>query len=219
MVFDFKILDYGVTNLAPIMRSLSFSGTNVEIITAPKSKPSSQNEVLVLPGIGSWDYGKAKLDAIGASERICEYHSGGGRILGICLGMQLLAKSSEEGSLPGLGLIDCDIQENFTSTGRRPSVNNGWGQIEVFGDTEEKSRRSDFSEHIKNSKFYFSHSYSFSADAFNKRYPSYLSTSPLGLNFIASFFGDQIAGIQFHPERSHKHGRNFLKKLIESWSI
>lgn len=201
--------------MVPLAKALDFSGFRVQIHDTDSRTPIQRSEMLVLPGIGKWDHSKNILDSKGLSEEIRQRFDDKKKIFGVCLGMQLMARDSEEGKVSGLGLLDCSVRENRNIDRVEPSINNGWKQLrrEFDGSSPE-----DFNEiEPLNDRFYFSHSYSYSVDQFKSLYPDYNLTMPEGRNFVASFYGAILAGVQFHPERSHRHGIKFLEQLRMSW--
>ena len=160
---------------------------------------------LILPGVGAFDHGARQMQSLGLSEPFREKASSGTPVLGICVGAQLLGPGSEEGQLPGLGLVDVTMKRFVERPGvplRIPHV--GWNTVSVRkpnplipqGDDEER--------------FYFTHSYhpvcSSQADV--------LATTEYGYEFAAAFGHGNVFGVQFHPEKSHRFGmaliRNFL---------
>jgi len=128
-------------------------------------------------------------------------------VLGVCLGMQLLGKRSEEGQLPGLGWLDAKtIRFKFQDANANLKIPHmGWNQLTVcqthllFAGLEEVNR------------FYFVHSYHVVCANPN----NILSTTSYGLDFTSAIVKDNIMGVQFHPEKSHKFGMRLLKNFVE----
>lgn len=211
------ILDYGTTNVTPLARVLNDSGFHVVVKPISELESIDPLDVLILPGIGKWDYSMEELTRKDISECISYRAESGGRILGICLGMQLMSIKSSEGKRPGLGIVQCAVKEISLIDERSPRVNNGWHQIcevEGFGMQSQLSKEIDF----KSSKYYFSHSFGYSAHELAVRHPEFAIFVPVDRKFVAAFLGDNLAGIQFHPERSHVHGVTFLQHILEKWS-
>ena len=165
-----------------------------EIINAKK---------LILPGVGSFDNGVISLQEKNLFEAIITAGKNGIPILGICLGMQLLGNSSEEGSLEGLGLIPGrTIKFNFKNNDLKiPHM--GWNQIIP------QANSSLMSNLDKESRFYFVHSYHFKPE--KKKYT--LATTNYGITFNSIIYNNKIFGTQFHPEKSHKFGLKLLRNF------
>jgi len=125
-------------------------------------------------------------------------------LLGICVGMQMLANSSEEGSLDGLGYIDGTVKKfSKKRTAVEPLPHMGWNQVN-------HSRQEQLFENIKNSeRFYFLHSYYFQCDKESES----ISKSLYGDEFTSSVRNKNIYGVQFHPEKSHAAGIRLLKNF------
>jgi len=196
------IIDYGLGNLASMLNMLKKIGASA--ILSSDHDTIAKADKLILPGVGSFDSGMQNLvkrnlipllNKIVLEEQI--------PILGVCLGMQLLGRKSEEGSLPGLGWLDA---ETFRFKFQVASANlkiphMGWNQVTVrkphplFAGLEEINR------------YYFVHSYHvICANPDNK-----LATTSYGFDFTSAVVKDNIMGVQFHPEKSHKFGMRLLK--------
>lgn len=175
----------------------------LEIDVEITSDPRKLTEVthLVLPGIGAFDNGMKLLSKSGWKTAIQDL-SPAVNILGICLGMQLLTNGSEEGSLPGLGLIEADCRRFPENDLSIPHI--GWNQVTGIGESE-LIRREEIN------RFYFSHSY------YVKLQDESLATgtTSYGKEFTSSFSHKNIFGVQFHPEKSHKFGMRLLRRFAE----
>ena len=161
---------------------------------------------LILPGVGSFDEGVKNIEALGIvdllNERVLEEKV---PILGICLGMQLMTKRSEEGLSNGLGWVDAETKNFKSSNLKIPHM--GWNKIHhVKGSNL-------FNELESEKRYYFVHSYyvDVNDDA------DILTTTPYTHDFVSSFEKDNIIGCQFHPEKSHKFGMSLLKNFIEKF--
>jgi len=200
------IVDYGMGNLGSIHNMLNRIGVP-SIITSNPCKVSVA-EKLILPGVGAFDRAMQSLAQLGLvsvlTEKVLEKKV---PILGICLGMQLLTKRSEEGVLPGLGWIDAEtIRFVFDGSNAGLKVPHmGWNTIEV------KRPSPILDDRYGESRFYFVHSYHVRcADDANV-----LSTAQYGVPFRAAVIKGNIMGTQFHPEKSHKFGLKLLKNFTE----
>jgi imidazole glycerol-phosphate synthase subunit HisH len=214
-MIQIAVLDYGVTNVLALANTLKSCEFDVEVVDGKSTASYQKCDLLVLPGIGKWDYGKAMLDSNGLSDEILLRNDEKKKIFGVCLGMQLMAKDSQEGKMSGLGLVNCSVKQNPKQVDSHTSVNNGWSQIIPYG--EIKSSASQFDSYDRNDQFYFSHSFSLVAKEIQEMYPHYAVTTPIGKDFVASFQSENLSGVQFHPERSHIYGIKFLKRFIENW--
>jgi glutamine amidotransferase len=158
---------------------------------------------IILPGVGAFDNGIINLKKLGLIE-ILEYKVFKERvpILGICLGMQLMTKKSEEGELQGLSWIDAETKRFVSDTYKIPHM--GWNYVKIIKNSDLFS--SEFSEW----RFYFVHSYY--VESYNK--DDILTTTFYIHDFVSSFQRENIIGVQFHPEKSHKFGMMLLKNFI-----
>ena len=200
------IIDYGIGNLASIKNMLKKIGVD-SIITSNKEEIANA-EKLILPGVGSFDYGMEALNSLGITEilqkKALENKT---PILGICLGAQLMGNSSEEGKLPGLGLINMVVKK-FDATQLPASYkipHYGWNHIKIRKDSEL------FSGFDDDARFYFIHSYHFVQD----NAEDILASTNYGYEFVSAFQRDNIMGVQFHPEKSHKYGLRLLENFTK----
>lgn len=174
------------------------------------SSAASGYKVLVLPGVGSYDFAMNILHNNGWVDSLKKHLDNGGFVLGICLGMQLLCQGSEEGNLEGLGLIP----GKFVRFNEKKSKVNlkiphmGWNRVDYVEDIPLK-----FDNNLENKKYYFIHSYHYEHETedFIYGYTNY------GYKFgsaIGSKSG-RIIGVQFHPEKSHLYGMQFFKNYLK----
>ncbi len=119
--------------------------------------------------------------------------------------------------MSGLGIIKCNVKRIDEIDDESPRVNNGWHQISTSNKFFERSKLSDEVKY-NSSKYYFSHSFAYSSEEMFGSHPEFSIFVPNNRKFVAAFVGANIAGIQFHPERSHIHGIKFLQRLLEDWS-
>lgn len=198
------IINYNLGNLNSIANMLRKIGYDCEI-TGDAEKIQKAKK-LILPGVGAFDHGIKNLydlrliDVLKAKvleEKI--------PILGICLGMQLMTKSSEEGVLSGLGFINAATKK-FVLASNYKIPHMGWNTIEI----KKKSTLTSNMEHEEN-RFYFVHSYYVHCE----QESDILATTHYGIDFVSMFEHDNIFGAQFHPEKSHKFGMQLLKNFGE----
>lgn len=194
------MVDYGLGNLGSVANMLRRLGVTVEVCSDPAR--IAKASALILPGVGHYDHGMRELARRGLidalEERVVRDKI---PVLGICLGAQLLARKSEEGKLPGFGWIAADVKK-FCFDGSRslPIPHMGWNEIipydhEFFAGHEPGETR-----------FYFVHSYHIVCDD-----PSLVAArSNYGIPFTAAVRSGHVWGVQFHPEKSHRHGMTVL---------
>lgn len=196
------IIDYGMGNLRSLESTFKFLGVD-DIIISNNRDIISQGNKLLLPGVGSFVNAMEKirilkLDQILYDEVIIKKKP----ILGICLGMQLLCKNSEEdGGSNGLGYIDAECKKFKIKNFKLPHV--GFNQVRI------NSNAKTYKNFYKESDFYFTHNYRLqSVKDINCSICNY------GENFIASYEYNNIVGTQFHPELSQTNGLKFLKNFL-----
>ena len=199
------IIDYGMGNLGSILNMLKKIGADAKISSELSDVISAYK--LILPGVGAFDEGMRKLmesELLQAlNKKILEEKC---PVLGICLGMQLLTRCSEEGGLAGLGWIDAETRrfkfdEEETAHLKIPHM--GWNEVNPTGD----SRLFFGFEQLP--RFYFVHSYHVCC----KNREDILATSFYGYEFTAAVGKENIMGTQFHPEKSHHYGMHLLRNF------
>jgi glutamine amidotransferase len=206
------IIEYGMGNVGSIRNMLAKVGHAAVISSDPATLRAA--DALILPGVGAFDHGMANLHQRGLVEVLNECALQRSKpILGICLGMQLLTHSSEEGTSPGLGWIDARTVRFAHGTDRRLRVPHmGWNRIRPKLDTcESPLGRSLFSAEPVESRFYFVHSY----HAVCQSGAHVLALAEYGYEFAAAIASGNIAGTQFHPEKSHRYGADLLRRFAE----
>ena len=200
------IVNYGLGNLGSILNMLRKIGAEAMISSAPREIGDAQK--IILPGVGAFDNGMKNLEERGLVPLLTEMVLFRRTpVLGICLGMQLLGESSEEGTLPGLGWIEARaLHFRFPEADRTLKIPHmGWNTVEA------KKESPLFSGVDAESRFYFVHSYYVDC-----RCPEdVLTTTWHGLEFTSSLQRGNIFGVQFHPEKSHKFGLKLLKNFVE----
>ena len=197
------IIDYGMGNLHSVLKA--FRRIGADAIVSSKGEDIQKAEKLVLPGVGHFKKGMENLEKRGLIEILNKKIIGEKtQILGICLGMQLFTKFSEEGDAGGLGWIDArTIKFNLGDKFRVPHM--GWNNIKIEKDNK------IFSNLNKEDYFYFVHS--FHVNCKNKE--DILSITEYGKKFISAIQKENIIGVQFHPEKSHDAGLEILKNFAE----
>lgn len=200
------IVDYGLGNvhaIANIYKRLGIAST-----LARSADDLSTATHLILPGVGSFDWAMSRLDASGMRETLDRLVQVQGRpVLGICVGMQMMADASDEGQAPGLGWIPGRVRlfDDTLFSGPTHLPHMGWNDVEPV--------RPDplFVGLERDSRFYFLHSYYFAPQDAGHA----LATADYGTRFACSLRRDNVWGVQFHPEKSHQWGIQMLKNFAE----
>lgn len=200
------IIDYGMGNLGSIANMIKRIGHTSEITS--DIDRISDAERIILPGVGHFDKAMHNITKLGLSEvllRKAVFERT--PMLGICLGMQLMCNKSEEGARVGLGIIDANvIKFKFDAESKLKIPHMGWNivkpvkQSPLFCQIEEEPR------------FYFVHSF----HVVCSNLADVLATTSHGYNFHSAFSHENISGVQFHPEKSHKYGMQMLKNFVEN---
>ncbi len=198
--------DLGLSNLWSARRALEALGH--EVVTAGEPEPVAMARMIVLPGVGAFGEAIRRLEAMGIGPAILAAAAAGARVLGICLGMQLLFESSEEGGESrGLGLLPGRVAR-LSGAARVPHV--GWNRVvatpggaSLFGDRDGRD-------------FYFVHSFA----AHPASDDLVLARCLHGESFPAAVGNGRFLGFQFHPEKSGQAGVSLLgaalEKLVEA---
>jgi len=199
------IIDYGMGNLGSIHNMLR--KVNAEAIISADPKEIANADKLILPGVGAFDHAMANLNNLNLTpllnEKVLIEKI---PLLGVCLGMQLLTKRSEEGTMPGLNWIDAEtVRFKFENNEKLKIPHMGWNTVEI------KRNDSLFKNMGIEPRFYFVHSY------YVKCYDqdNILTTTDYGGDFCSSVVKDDIRGVQFHPEKSHKFGMQLLRNFAD----
>jgi len=198
------VIDYGVGNVGSIISIINKIG--FEVIQSCDPQVISKAHKLILPGVGAYDKAMMELNnrnllSVLHREVIVNKKS----ILGICLGAQILGKSSEEGTLSGLGWIDMEVKKFNHLSLRVPHM--GWNYVKP----SRPSPLFDLSPGEEN-KFYFVHSYYMEC----KSEEDVIGQTHYGYDFASVVNKENIYGVQFHPEKSHKYGFNLLQSFINA---
>lgn len=199
------IVDIGIGNLNSIANMLSRIGYTSQLVKKPDELAASDK--IILPGMGSFDKCMIALNESGLKEELeKQVHQQKKPLLGICVGLQMLMRSSEEGIERGLHWIDGDTvmfdADRLTGNRKIPSL--GWLDIEIVNDNI-------LSKDLHGSRFYFAHSYHVQLDAAKDEWIA----AGYGYMFTAGIRKENIYGVQFHPEKSHKYGMQLLNNFAE----
>lgn len=198
------VLDYGMGNVGSVANMVKKVGHHA-VLTADHSAIRDATH-LILPGVGHFATGMSRLEDLGLVSVLNEARSAGKAILGICLGMQLMTKSSQEGNRSGLGWFDVETRR-FPTNGKSGPVrvpHLGWNLAHPT------SSQGVLSE---TSRFYFVHSYFVEISST----PDCVATTQYGdIEFASAIADRNVLGVQFHPEKSHRHGREFFERFFEA---
>ena len=198
------IVDYKLGNPKSIENMLAYLG--IESRISANHADIASAERLILPGVGHFQHGMEQLEQLGFvdvfKKEVLENMK---PILGICLGMQLLTKHSEEGNLAGLGFIDAQTKKFELQDATLKVPHMGWNAVEFKKDSPMNAGVSI------NPRYYFVHSYF--VDCTNQ--DDILCTTQYGQEFVSGFQHENIFGLQFHPEKSHKFGMELLANFCK----
>ena len=200
------IIDYGLGNLNAFVNI--YKRIDIPVKIAKRAIDLEGATKIILPGVGAFDHAMIKLNESGMRSKLDELVLEKKLpVIGICVGMQILANASDEGILPGLGYIDGVVKkfntETFKQKTRLPHM--GWNDIKpqtnhiLFKDLEE------------NPLYYFLHSYYFQCNQEN----DVIATVNYGADFVCAVNHENIFGVQFHPEKSHHYGVQLLRNFAE----
>jgi glutamine amidotransferase len=199
-----SVIDYGLGNIQAFVNIYDRLGIPCSV--AHDTSGLSQASHLILPGVGAFDWAMHRLELSGlrpALDDLVLNHQV--PILGICVGMQMMANRSEEGQLPGLGWIPGVVtrfDENLLSS-KTGLPHMGWNDV--------VPKPHPLFANIQDPYFYFLHSYFFLPDASSH----ILSETEFGIRFASAVCKNHVVGVQFHPEKSHHWGAKLLKNFAE----
>lgn len=196
------VVNIGLGNLGSLVNIIKKIGNNAILVEEPQDLDNF--EKVILPGVGSFDKAIKILTQKGFIKKLVELKEKNIHILGICLGMQILFERSEEGQLEGLGFIKGEVKK-FDKKIVNKIPHMGWNIVNI-------KNVSPLSQDLKDeNRFYFVHSYYCVPND-----PStIIFTAAYGLEFTCGVNKDNIFGVQFHPEKSHKFGIQVLKNFMD----
>jgi len=199
------LVNYGVGNIHAFLNIYKSLNIAVDIASDPSQLSSAKK--IILPGVGSFDWAMSRLNASRLREPLDDLVLRKNiPVLGICVGMQIMAKSSHEGQLPGLGWIDAEVRafEGIVSRRDLRYPHMGWNEVAV-------EKNNPLFVNLENPQFYFLHSFCFIPGN-----PSQMIGSTYyGEKFTSAVSENHIYGVQFHPEKSHNCGIQLLKNFSE----
>lgn len=197
------IIDYGMGNIHSVQKALESLGEATLIVTQPEEIKKCQK--LVLPGVGAFDDAVIELKKQGLFEGLLEHIKNKKIFLGICLGMQLLFKKSQEAkTTSGLGILQGAV-DKFKEGQNLKVPHMGWNQLKI-------KNNCPLLKGISNGAYvYFCHSYYAQPDDTKVN----VASCDYGLDFAAVIWKDNIYGVQFHPEKSQQTGLKILENFIQ----
>lgn len=198
------VIDYGAGNIGSVLNMIKHVGGKSEVARDAAGVLAARK--ILLPGVGSFDNAMTRLAALGLVEPLKQRAREGIPFLGICLGMQLLANGSEEGTMAGLGLIAGQVRrfrfDREAAALKIPHM--GWNRVTpVVPHALTQSLGDD-------ARFYFVHSYYFDCE----NAEDVLLQSEYGLSFTSGVQRGNVLGLQFHPEKSHRYGMQLIKNFV-----
>jgi glutamine amidotransferase len=200
------IVDYGSGNINAITNIYKSLKINFEVASTPEELSKAQK--IILPGVGSFDFCMSKLNESGLigvlNKKVLEEKI---PVLGICIGMHLMADSSEEGNLAGLGWIKGKVKKfDENKLIHKPKLPHmGWNSVNVISVPEL------FNGINQEQGFYFIHSYFIEVEA----HSNIMTTTNYGSSFTSGITSSNIYAVQFHPEKSHSNGMKLLKNFSD----
>jgi len=200
------IIDYGLGNVKAFINV--YKKLNIPLLIAKQAEDLGKATKVILPGVGAFDYAMQQLEKSGMraalDEMVLDRHI---PVIGVCVGMQMLAGSSEEGKLPGLGWITGEVKRfNFTHLKNPISVPHmGWNTVKtVKNNGLLQGLESD-------ARFYFLHSYYFHT----AKTDDIIAVTDYGGEFVCAVNSGNVSGVQFHPEKSHQWGIRLLENFAK----
>ncbi|MFZ6009544.1 MAG: imidazole glycerol phosphate synthase subunit HisH [Bacteroidota bacterium] len=201
------IIDYDAGNIGSLKNMLKKLGHDSQLTSDVSTIEAA--EKIILPGVGSFDHGMSKLHDLGLSEVLNKKKDAGTPILGICLGAQLMCLSSEEGKMEGLKWINANVVRfpGIVDSKKLLVPHIGWDEVQ----SQKESRLFDSMPNA--ARFYFVHSYHIRC---NVEMDS-LAQNRYGVLYDSAFEKANVVGVQFHPEKSHRYGKQLLQNFVENY--
>lgn len=191
---DIAIIDYGAGNIKSV--KFAFKRLGLDVTLTDNIESIKKADKIIFPGVGEASSAMRKLQATKLNILIPELKQ---PVLGICLGMQLLCKNSEENNTKGLGVFDINVKR-FSNKVKVPQI--AWNTI--------YNLKTSLFSNVKENEFMYSvHSYYVPKSEFS------IATSEYDIEYSSALNKDNFYGVQFHPEKSSKAGAQILKNFIE----
>jgi len=206
------VLNTRAANVHSVEKALRKVGADPVVTSDPAELASA--DAAVLPGVGASDAVMTALNTLGMTEPVKEFAASGKPLLCVCVGLQVLFESSEEGELPGLGLVDGNVQliptgmiDELGAAMKVPHM--GWNEVQFTGDHANLNPM--FKDIPQGSHFYFVHSYRCVPD----QKEEVAATSNYGVEICAAVARGNVVGTQFHPEKSGDVGLKIYKNFLD----
>ena len=198
------IIDVGLGNVTAVKRMVQKVGGEPISVTQPNKL--SEVTKFILPGVGHFNEGMRRLNRDGLNTAIKDAAKNEEiKILGICLGMQLLCRSSEEASVDGLGIVKAKVVKlGAASTDKIKVPHMGWNTVHL------NQSSPLFSNSDQEKRFYFVHSYKVVPDEMN----TVIAVTNYGSDFCSAYQQSNVFGVQFHPEKSHRFGMDLISRFV-----
>ena len=198
------IIDVGLGNVTAVKRMVQKVGGEPISISQPNKL--SEVKKFILPGVGHFNEGMRRLNRDGLDSAIKDAaNDEETKILGICLGMQLLCRSSEEASVDGLGIVRASVVKlEAVSTDKIKVPHMGWNTIHL------NQSSPLFSNSDQEKRFYFVHSYKVVPDDMD----TVIAVTNYGSDFCSAYQQSNVFGVQFHPEKSHRFGMDLISRFV-----
>lgn len=197
------VIDYGLGNVEAFLNV--YHRLHIPCMRLTDSTMFNEVERLILPGVGSFDWAMQRLSESGMKETLNRNVLKNKKpVLGVCVGMQMMAKGSTEGQLSGLGWINVEVKDFHNDVGKfdHPVPHMGWNTVTP------KERSGLFFDMDFSNRFYFLHSFYFPFQTNHS-----LASSEYGIKFACAVRSGNAFGVQFHPEKSHASGMKLLKNF------
>ena len=198
------IVNYGIGNIQALRHIYQMLG--IPVVVASGLDDILAAERIILPGVGAFDWAMERLEGSGLRKALDErVLTDRIPVLGICVGMQMMALRSEEGVSTGLGWLDAEVRDMHANTGANglPLPHMGWNDV--------VTEAHPLFVGISDPRFYFLHSYYFLPESADQ----VIAKTEYGDVFAAAVCREHVIGVQFHPEKSHHSGVRLLRNFAE----
>lgn len=198
------VLAYGIGNPSAIVNMLDYSGWDAELVHDPTHV--DKYDRVILPGVGHFDGCASAMREQGFESEIIRFVASGRPFLGVCVGAQMLGSASDEGNQAGLGLLPLSVKK-FPQLPDLSIPRMSWGEVK-FGGTSSFAKSMD---ELGPQRFYFSHSYFLEPENSDIT----VATTSYGFEYACVVEQENVIGVQFHPEKSHKFGMALFDEFAE----
>lgn len=205
----FVVIDLPQANSISVRYWLKRNGQEAVFYSDYLSSEGDCYDAVLIPGVGAFDYASDFLAKNSIDKFIARSINSGKLVIGICLGMQLMFNCSEEGTRPGLSLVDASVLKLRPGDGKIPNI--GWRSVLNACNTDGPLGAGD------KTNYYFMHGYAVSLQDAKCALPdAEILSSHCNGHFLAAFRKNNLVGIQFHPEKSYGSGDDLLKRIVQA---